>query len=159
MISILLLVVFLFGSYSLEPSDLVKCKTCKWFVNNKKGLEEEGLCKLFSKIMMNKQKRIVKVYNNATNYCRKRENLCGKKGKLHMDIEEENTKSKENKNTEEITEEINKEITKEIVEKITEQMTNNNNDTIEEILNMSKETYDYYNFLTGKLDEDPTTPE
>jgi len=156
MISIALLILFLFGSYSLEPSDMVKCKSCKWFINNKNNLEEEGLCKLFSKIIM-KNKKIVKVYNNATNYCRKRESLCGKKGKLYKDIdtdtEEENTKStlKNNKITEQITEQI--------TEKITEQITKNNNDTIEEILNMSKESYDYYNFLTGKIDEDTTTPE
>jgi hypothetical protein len=151
MISIALLILFLFGSYSLEPSDLVKCKSCKWFINNKNNLEEDGLCKLFSKIIM-KNKKIVKVYNNAKNYCRKHEHMCGKKGKLHMDLEEENTKCRENnKNTEQITEQI--------TEKITEQITKNNNDTIEEILNMSKESYDYYNFLTGKIDEDTTTPE
>ena len=134
MISVLLLVLFVVHSFSLQPSQLVKCKTCKWFINNKNNLEEEGLCKLFSKIIL-KNKKIVKVYNNATNYCRKYEHMCGKKGKLHMDIEEENTKSKENKNTEEITEEI------------TEQITKKNNDTIEEILIMTKESYDYHNFI------------
>jgi len=135
MISVLLLVLFIVHSFSLQPSELVKCKTCKWFINNKNNLEEEGLCKLFSKILMNKNRKIVKVYNNAKNYCRKHEHMCGKKGKLHMDIEEENTKSKENKNTEEITQEI------------TEQITKNNNDTIEEILIMTKESYDYHNFI------------
>ena len=133
--SVLLLILFLVHSFSLQPSELVKCKTCKWFINNKNNLEEEGLCKLFSKIIMNKNKRIVRVYNNAKNYCRKHEHMCGKKGKLYTDTEEENTKCKENKNTEEITQEITKQITK------------NNNDTIEEILNMSKESYDYYNFI------------
>jgi flavodoxin len=138
---LILLFAFFINSYSLQPSDLIKCKTCKWFINNKKSLqEEEGLCKLFSKILMNKNKRIIRLYN-TTDYCRKHENICGKKGKLHMPIEENN------KNTTISTQEI------------IEQRTENNDDTTEKILNMTKESYDYYNFLTGKLDRDPTIPE
>jgi len=138
---LILLFAFLINSYSLQPSDLIKCKTCKWFIKSKKNLEqEEGLCKLFSKILMNKNKRIIKLYN-TTDYCRKRENICGKKGKLYMPIEENN------KNTT-----IS-------IQEITEQIIENNNDTTEKILNMTKESYDYYNFLTGRLSQDSTTSE
>jgi hypothetical protein len=144
---LILLFAFLINSYSLRPSDLIKCKTCKWFIKSKKNLEqEEGLCKLFSKILMNKNKRMIRLYN-TTDYCRKRENMCGKKGKLHMPIEENN------KNT---TISI-QEITEQISEQISEQVSENNNDTNEKILNMSKESYDYYNFLNGRLSQDPTT--
>lgn len=144
LLSLILFALFI-NSYSLQPSDLIKCKTCKWFINSKKDLDqEEGLCKLFSKILMNKNKRMIKMYNTTT-YCRKHENLCGKKGKLHMPIEEEkneyqNVNFKEDKITEEIT----------------EQITKNNNDTNKKILNMSRESYDYYNFLTGQMSEEPT---
>jgi hypothetical protein len=144
---LILLFAFLINSYSLQPSDLIKCKTCKWFIKSKKNLEqEEGLCKLFSKILMNKNKRIIKLYN-TTDYCRKRENICGKKGKLHMPIEENN------KNTTISIQEITEQITEQIIEN------NNDNDTTEKILNMTKESYDYYNFLTGRLSQDPTTTE
>ena len=44
-----------------------------------------------------------------------------------------------------------------ITEEITEQITKNNNDTNKKILNMSRESYDYYNFLTGRVSEEPTS--
>lgn len=132
--SILLLILFLVHSFSLQPSEFVKCKTCKWFINSKKNIKDgNGLCKVFSKIVM-KNRKIEKIYN-TTNYCRKYEHMCGKKGKLHMDIdtEEENTKSKQ----------IN---TEKNIEQITEEIINNNKKG-EKIINMSKEIYDYNNFI------------
>ena len=139
MISILLIILFLVHSFSLQPSDFVKCKTCKWFINSKKKIKDgDGLCKVFSKIVM-QNKKIEMLYYNASQ-CRKRENMCGKKGKLHMDIVEQ-----EEQNEDEITKskEIN---TEKKTEQITEEIINNN-EKGEKIINMSKEIYDYNNFI------------
>ena len=62
------------------------CRDCKWFVPNKNGKEEYGLCKLFNnKVICGKTE--VTMYNYAV-HCRINPNLCGMFGNC---FDEKNT--------------------------------------------------------------------
>jgi hypothetical protein len=83
MICISLYLLFLTRICAYEPS----CSTCKHFVPNKIK-EDLGLCSMFQDSIYHKSKQDVIYIKNLAVHCRNNENLCGKYGALHEEIEE-----------------------------------------------------------------------
>ena len=68
--------------YAFE-NNIISCKTCKWFIKNNNGIDNDNLCGAFSKTTFRENEKIL-TYEYANN-CRNKENLCGKIGKLYKE--------------------------------------------------------------------------
>jgi hypothetical protein len=64
------------------------CASCGWFIKNKNGRIEDGMCKLFSTTTIHGIKK--NVIHEYAKHCRGNEDFCGKKGELYEDIIELN---------------------------------------------------------------------
>lgn len=81
-ISIMIL-VYLGNLYAFENNNIISCKTCKWFIKSKNGIDSDNLCEAFSKTTFQENKKVV-IYEYAA-HCRDTENMCGQRGKLYKD--------------------------------------------------------------------------
>jgi hypothetical protein len=70
-----------------------QCSSCKFYIPNKKGSLELGLCKMFTTNVSPKSDVIEPLPNFAI-HCRNNENLCGKSGLLYEKAESDNKNSK-----------------------------------------------------------------
>jgi len=62
------------------------CSSCKWFIPDKKGLNDYGLCKMFKNKYGYEYNNKENVVYELANRCRNNENMCGRKGFLFEPI-------------------------------------------------------------------------
>jgi hypothetical protein len=83
--SILLLFSF-FNAYIIVNSlmDNPSCLNCKWFIPNKMGIDDYGLCRMHSNVYKMPNNMEFTVYEFAK-HCRDNQNMCSKYGYLYED--------------------------------------------------------------------------
>ena len=64
------------------------CTSCSWFVKNKNGRIDDGMCKLFSTTLIDGTKQ--KIVHEYAKHCRENEEFCGKMGQLYEESIEMN---------------------------------------------------------------------
>jgi len=94
------LYVYFYSNHSLVDAleSPPRCIKCKWFVPDKLGVEDHGLCKMHKNTYSLRKNMEVSIYEYAK-HCRDNQNMCGKEGYLYEEVNEnENENMNENMN-------------------------------------------------------------